>query len=184
LFLGEEQAEDGKGLVMKNRHAIRWLMLVMLMLGAAVSSGAAETAGMPGTAPGLAQPPTHPEAIIAVNPQEMAALLVMFIPWNDPTPTPAVPTGNGGGNGQNNGGGGNGQNNGGGGSQGSGGNGQTSGGSSDSGGGKTGGSPGGSTGLGGGETHDNPEPATVVTTLLGVGLLGLAGLRRRRWSLG
>ncbi len=188
---------------MNNRHACHWMIPILLLWGTAAFSPGAESPASPPSSDSLApapQPEPVRESAQSTDPQTLAAILVMFIPWCEPTPTPPLPGGgnnqnDGGGNNQNNGGGGNTQGTGGGNTQGSGGgNTQGSGGSTDPGGsihlggGNTGGNTGGSgdpsdPGLGGGVTHSNPEPATVVTTLIGTGLLGLAGLRRRRWAL-
>jgi hypothetical protein len=195
---------------MNHRHAFLVIALTLPFTGADVSRAGVEKPADSIPAHVLARLPqfkpiraADKQSIRRTKSRPLAPWLVMFIPWSDAPPTPPVPTvpGNGGngpdgGDGQN---GGNGQNNGGNGNP-SGGNGQTGGGngnqsgggSSDSGGsGGSGGSkgsggsgePGGPPRLGGGNTHINPEPASILTSLIGAGLLGLAGLRRLRWSM-
>lgn len=130
----------------------------------------------------------------AAHAQLLAPLLVLFIPWADPKPTPQQP-GNGGdpGGGTTNSGNpggdpGTGGDSGGGdpgtGGQTGGGNPGGSGGTTDPGGSGSKGPPTGSgnTGDPGGSPQPNPEPATMISGLLGAGLLALASLRRRRWA--
>jgi hypothetical protein len=181
------------------RHALAVLILVAALSASSAQAPTTLSGPQPRADRGhlLATTPVNaPDQPEARRRAEMLApLLVMFIPWAEPKPTPDQPGDNNGGGDNSNGSGG-GTNSGSGGTTGGQNGGGTTGGSGN--GGNSGGSGGtgdpgsppktGTGNPGSGDpgvpvTHPNPEPATLLSGLYGAGLLALAGLRRRRWAM-
>jgi MYXO-CTERM domain-containing protein len=101
---------------------------------------------------------------VSLRSEEVAALIVLFLPWTEANPVPPPPDGNGG-NGGNGPTGGNG-------GDGNGGNGQGP------------GDPGGDPNGGGGHTvQTSPEPTSMLSGALGAGMVALFGWRRRRRTM-
>jgi len=113
--------------------------------------------------------PEPDNQLIGLTAEDAAALIVLFLPWSEVAPVPPPP---GGGDGNN---GGTGTNTGNTGSSGSGNNG------GNGGNGNGPGDPGTDPSGGSGNTlHPTPEPASMLSGVLGAGVIALFGWRRRR----